>query len=252
MRIHIVSDLHVDLDYGTRLSLPGGDLLLNIGDLGEVQSLAKPLTLTNINKEFDKYARVVSVMGNHEYWGYDLNTTAALYKATLPKVTLLEKQWMPLSDSCMVFGATLWPDLSGDPVGQVASHSWSDYQRIQVGERLLNSCDTDYEHDRTISALLSGLEEYPDKNIIIATHFAPSSASVPPQYRMSVNNRFFHADLEDIILDNPNIKLWAHGHMHNFCDYKIGDCRVVCNPRGYVTPYRTEGYGFNPNFSVEV
>jgi hypothetical protein len=39
--------------------------------------------------------------------------------------------------------------------------------------------------------------------------------------------------LNDLILSNPQIKLWTHGHTHHEFDYMIGDCRVVCNPRGY-------------------
>jgi len=34
-------------------------------------------------------------------------------------------------------------------------------------------------------------------------------------------------------LDHPQIKLWTHGHTHHEFDYMIGECRVVCNPRGY-------------------
>jgi hypothetical protein len=36
------------------------------------------------------------------------------------------------------------------------------------------------------------------------------------------------------MLDRPGIKLWTHGHTHEDFDYMIGDCRVVCNPRGYI------------------
>ncbi len=28
--------------------------------------------------------------------------------------------------------------------------------------------------------------------------------------------------------------LWVHGHLHASADYRLGDCRVVANPRGYV------------------
>jgi hypothetical protein len=35
------------------------------------------------------------------------------------------------------------------------------------------------------------------------------------------------------MLDNPNIKLWTHGHTHEDFDYMVGSTRVFCNPRGY-------------------
>jgi hypothetical protein len=27
--------------------------------------------------------------------------------------------------------------------------------------------------------------------------------------------------------------LWVHGHTHTSFDYRLGGCRVLCNPRGY-------------------
>ena len=47
-------------------------------------------------------------------------------------------------------------------------------------------------------------------------------------------NGGYHSDLSEFILDNPQIKLWTHGHTHEDFDYMIGSTRVVCNPRGYI------------------
>jgi hypothetical protein len=61
------------------------------------------------------------------------------------------------------------------------------------------------------------------------------------------------SDLDDLIFDNPQIKYWSHGHTHESVDYMIGDCRVVCNPRGYYNGYNNEGLNldFDPNFEVD-
>jgi hypothetical protein len=47
-------------------------------------------------------------------------------------------------------------------------------------------------------------------------------------------NGGYHSDLSEFMLDRPGIKLWTHGHTHEVFDYKVGECRVVCNPRGYI------------------
>jgi hypothetical protein len=39
--------------------------------------------------------------------------------------------------------------------------------------------------------------------------------------------------MEQFILDNPKIKYWYHGHVHDHFDYTIGQCRIVCEPYGY-------------------
>jgi hypothetical protein len=47
-------------------------------------------------------------------------------------------------------------------------------------------------------------------------------------------NGAYSSDLDQFILDRPQIKLWTHGHTHEPFDYMIGSTRVVCNPRGYI------------------
>jgi hypothetical protein len=46
-------------------------------------------------------------------------------------------------------------------------------------------------------------------------------------------NGGYRSDLDEFIMDHPEIVLWTHGHMHDPFDYVIGTTRVVCNPRGY-------------------
>ena len=47
-------------------------------------------------------------------------------------------------------------------------------------------------------------------------------------------NGGYASDLSELILDNPQIKLWTAGHMHHSYRYHIGDTLVACNPRGYI------------------
>jgi hypothetical protein len=49
--------------------------------------------------------------------------------------------------------------------------------------------------------------------------------------------------------------LWVHGHTHTSFDYRVGECRVVCNPRGYmlgVSRRVPENDDFNPAFVVDI
>jgi len=70
---------------------------------------------------------------------------------------------------------------------------------------------------------------------IVVGHHAPSSLSTAEQYKHdTLMNGAFRSELDEFIMDRPQIKLWFHGHMHNNSNYWIGETRVVCNPRGYV------------------
>jgi L-ascorbate metabolism protein UlaG (beta-lactamase superfamily) len=65
-------------------------------------------------------------------------------------------------------------------------------------------------------------------------------------------NGAYHSDLSEFILDHPQVVLWTHGHTHHCFDYQIGNCRVVCNPRGYESDGYSEETGFNPNLVLEI
>ena len=73
------------------------------------------------------------------------------------------------------------------------------------------------------------------KKYVVVTHHAPTFESVAEWYKHdTLMNGAFASDLSNLIIDNPQIKLWTHGHMHNVSDYMVGETGVVCNPRGYV------------------
>jgi predicted phosphodiesterase len=75
----------------------------------------------------------------------------------------------------------------------------------------------------------------PWKTAIVVGHHTPSTKSCHPRYAHDdLMNGGYHSDLSEFILDRPAIKLWTHGHTHEDFDYMIGECRVVCNPRGYI------------------
>jgi hypothetical protein len=75
----------------------------------------------------------------------------------------------------------------------------------------------------------------PWKQMVVVGHHTPSHTSCHPRYKDDKEmNGGYHSDLSEFILDRPAIKLWTHGHTHEVFDYNVGDCRVVCNPRGYI------------------
>jgi len=74
----------------------------------------------------------------------------------------------------------------------------------------------------------------PWKQMVVVGHHAPSRSSTHPRYLDDeVMNGAYSSELSEFILDRPGIKLWTHGHTHEDFDYMIGQCRIVCNPRGY-------------------
>jgi hypothetical protein len=74
---------------------------------------------------------------------------------------------------------------------------------------------------------------------VVVTHTAPSLRSIAERYQDDLLSAAFASDLERFA---ARANLWVHGHTHIGCDYVLGDCRVVNNPRGYVDEGESERF----------
>ena len=90
------------------------------------------------------------------------------------------------------------------------------------------------DHKEMLGYLKVMLEGKNDTKFVVVGHHAPSKLSTHPRYAgEEIMNGGYSSDLSAFILDNPQIKLWTHGHTHEDFDYMIGSTRIICNPRGY-------------------
>ena len=263
MRLSIYSDLHINFDTGdTPLELPGGDVLLLCGDVVEAghiriaQNTGRGISTLDAYQEFldcelTKYEQVLYVFGNHEYYGHDFSTARQRIEPLLPpNVTILQNNYVKVEDY-LIWGATMWTDNNnGNPLTrQIIGGAMSDYTMIRhepgkyvdgAGGSYWTSkfsvLDSEHEHHTSRARLEEFLLAYPHHKTVIMTHHAPSFESISAEYRNHVGghvNYAYYSDLTNLILDNPQIKLWSHGHVHCMNDYELGNCRVVSNPRGY-------------------
>jgi predicted phosphohydrolase len=270
MIVSLVSDLH--LDVSNHLELPGGDVLIIAGDACEARELIREHHSTKVLPytggafpcydffEFEcaKYKKVFYVMGNHEhYHGKFWKTKAELERVMPSNVTILENQ-CEVYDGVLFIGSTLWTDMNkADPLTLASMKNYmNDYRLITYHYPQYNAYhkmrpeDTVKMHIESKRYIEQKAQEHPDLPVVVITHMAPTFESVHNKYRGELSNGAYASDLSNLILDNPNIKTWVHGHMHDPCDYSVGLCRVLCNPRGYL-PWE-EGNGFIPGFYFEV
>ena len=91
------------------------------------------------------------------------------------------------------------------------------------------------EHKKCLEFIKFNVSEAkPDEKIVVVGHHSPSFQSCAEHYKHDTEmNGGYHNNLDEYIMDHPKIVLWTHGHTHEKYDYKIGETRVVCNPRGY-------------------
>ena len=270
LQITLVSDLHLEFGYQ---ELPGGDVLILAGDICEYRTFKNDFHKTKtldrkpgafkaydfFYSECAKYEKVFMVMGNHEHYHHRFDKTYNDFKAILPEnVTLLEKECVEYR-GVLFLGATLWTDLNkGDPITvHVIKDFMNDYKVVQnfYPEKSLyhklTPAHTVAEHRKTLEYFKLMLSVKRDMPVVVITHMAPSFKSVNEKYtHETTTNGGYASDLSEFILDNENIRVWVHGHMHDGVDYMIGNTRVLSNPRGYI-PWE-DGNGFIPGFYFEV
>jgi Icc-related predicted phosphoesterase len=276
MKINLVSDMHLNF---ADIELPGGDVLIMAGDIIEAGVLRradnarKDTFLADrfrrfFKEEMPKYRHVIYVMGNHEHYNNSYDDTADRIRRELPNnVHFLEQESVQIDD-VWFFGATFWTDMNkGNPTSmQIIKQSMNDFKIIKFGHGVrvdslygdsywTNTFTPAYAASvfkDTVGKLKDFLAEHKDDKVVVVSHHAPSSLSIDPVYADDRHmNGAYYSDLSELILDNPQIKTWVHGHMHNQSDYMIGSTRVVTNPRGYMG-YETIADHFDPNFSFEV
>ncbi len=264
MRIQIVSDLHLEFADIFIKNENNADVLILSGDIMVASKVHKPESEYGIRfRDFLKrcsfqFPHVVYVMGNHEFYDsgkfFDSVEDMRMACGVHDNVYLLERDCKQIDDVLFV-GGTLWTDMNKfDPLTlHVVRDMMNDYRAIRndkMGYIPLKPADTVERHRMTRDYFKLIAEQNKDKKMVVVGHHSPSYQSCHEMYKSDYHmNGAYHSDLSEIMLDNPQIKLWTHGHTHHPFDYMIGETRVVCNPRGY------DGYentGWDPMKVVEI
>jgi predicted phosphodiesterase len=265
MKIALASDLHLEFQGIQLKNTEGAEVLILSGDICIAEDLhnhprsdeksliklgARQLAAKRYRDFFDQvsaeFPHVVYVAGNHEFyhgrWKASIQHLRDEFK-DIPNIHFLEQdRWD--HNGYTFLGSTLWTDLNkGDPVTMYSIHNMmNDYKVIRNDEKAfskLHSASVVARHAKTLAWLKDQCYDI-DNNIIIVGHHAPSPLSIHEHFKHDpVMNGGYMSDLSQVMLDNPHIKMWTHGHIHNPCTYHIGDTLVACNPRGYA--------GWDPN-----
>ena len=119
-------------------------------------------------------------------------------------------------------------------VGEISTVIEDGYE-FKTRTASFSPADAVEDHRAMMSYIQTIIEGRFDEKFVVVGHHAPSKVSTHPRYKdEEIMNGGYSTNLDDFILDHPQIKLWTHGHTHEDFDYRIGSTRVVCNPRGYI------------------
>ena len=262
MRIQLASDLHLEFLESRCPSArlvepaPGADLLVLAGDIH------------NGVKGIEAFANwpvpVVYLAGNHEFYDHDWESTRHDLRAACAgtRVTFLDNDAVEF-DGVRILGCTLWTDFSlrgttqAQAMGEV-ERGLMDYHVIRTASSLLRPQQTLADHKQSRAWLEGELAKPFDGRTVVATHHGPHPLSIHPRFVGNPLNPGFISDLTPLLRDAD---LWLHGHTHDSFDYRIGRCRVVANPAGYILNraaatadlnFVFENSKFDPGLLVEV
>lgn len=237
MKIALMSDIHLEFGTYRPRNEEGADVLILAGDI----------TTRDFYPEFfqqagEEFPHVLYVLGNHEYYSQRFEEVEGIFRKYLPSnVHLLNREFFTLED-VLFLGATLWTPLRNNPiVKQRITDKMSDFRIIRYGSGKFTADAHIAEHQKDMAFLSSSMQK--GSKIVVITHHTPTMGSCSEHYRDEhIVNAAFHNDLEEFILDHPQIRVWCHGHTHHACDYMVGSTRVLCKPRGYAGYEHTIGY----------
>jgi len=196
------------------------DLILNAGDFSNIYNPDFILALEDLGP-------YVKVMGNHDFY-QNWHTT--------PEDWGVEETTI---GDFLVVSATLWTNYFGETPKEIDEYKFlndKNYIKDWNAQRALNCFKTQFTEIRRI------VSTNWNKRIILLTHHGLSKQSISPRFAGGPLNGSFVNDLDDWILQCPNIEVAIHGHVHQSFDYMIGSTRILCHPRGYPREDNYSGY----------
>jgi predicted phosphodiesterase len=283
MRFNVISDLHIDT-HKEPLVLTGGENLFVVGDICDANNLnperaefalrASHQTFTheylamvkefaqarldNLREQFAKYKNVYIVLGNHDYYGTTFEEGRFEMETMFPTACVLDNELVQLGENKFLFGGTMWTDFNNDPLLKWDIRTKiNDFIHIRTLDhekgRLRRWHPEDHVRENAtfverLTNVIDVLKKMgPNMELMVATHFVPTALAGDQRFARNTLNPYWINEMQKFIYDNPMIKLWVHGHTHAPCDFKMGECRIVCNPRGYGREHQL----FDPTKTVD-
>jgi predicted phosphodiesterase len=281
MKIALASDVHLEFGGISFENTENADVLILSGDIcvaadlmvkDDIGFFDKNVRSEKYHKFFqecgERFPHVIYIMGNHEHYNGDYRNTITTLRDRLSYIRnlhILDKDTFVVDDVTFI-GGTLWTDMNKeDPITLMQmSGMMNDFRCVQNSNRVTTFKDEDgkfherksrftpedavEDHKQMMDYIRIMIEGKFDQKFVVVGHHSPSKQSTHPRYKEEVvMNGGYSSDLNDFIMDHPQIKLWTHGHTHEDFDYMIGSTRIVCNPRGYIR-YETRADRFELKF----
>ena len=235
MKLHTLSDIHNE--HG-KFNIPfiERDVLIIAGDYNYAMNGVEEI------KAHAKHSPVILVLGNHDFYGHSIQEVIDFWNNIEIENFYFLNNSSVVINNIEFIGTTLFPSFNKEnPITiNVCRDAISDYKgqifRDKTKQSKFSPTEAAYLGKIDKEYLKGKLSNENNMKQIVISHYLPTYESVHPRYQGGDFNYHlsgaFVSDCEDIINYTPPA-LWIHGHTHDSFNYKLGECQIVCNPRGY-------------------
>jgi len=185
-----------------------------------------------------KVPQVVLVHGNHEVYASTIEDVRegmqAEMTAIAPNIHFLQNRMIEL-DGVQFVGTTLWADFDRSPsVMWMYDCMITDCKQIRLRDKGYRKWSAQAAFGEFLKAHAFLKHTLPKMTLptVVVSHHGCTMKSIAPQYASSLDAAYA-SKLEDLMLDNPLVKHWVHGHTHHRDEYEVGDSMVHINAIGY-------------------
>jgi predicted phosphodiesterase len=244
MKIAYASDLHLEFRDLYLDEIEPGDVLILAGDILSVKELMQQVQRADTDSShvstinfFDRittaFKHVIMVMGNHEYYGSDINKGLDNLKKILDysNLHILDGEYIEIENNLFICG-TLWTDFNNeDPFTLMrAPLMINDFKIIYNNKERISPADILARHKNFVK-WFTQVDKIGYDNVILVTHHSPSYQTIADHYKHDYEmNGLFGSNL-DYLLGMFDYAFF--GHQHDPKTPVVHDCRLLNNARGY-------------------
>lgn len=244
--LRVCSDLHLEHSANRQMLAKAEDRFLQLvppdaRDSSSMLILAGDISAFREHMELifqiseNRFAGIIYVAGNHEFWGSDISDWDAWAEKHSSPTVFIAKQYELLSlhiQDVEILATTLWTQCGfPDPMAEMAIRRLPDFRRININGKPIST--TDIQSLSTVQAGYLGIELKKPGPKIVITHHLPSFQLCDARFKGSLEDGLFASNYDHLLTEPLAPKWWIHGHTHIPIDRQLGDSRIICNPAGY-------------------
>jgi len=241
MKTYYISDIHLEfrVEKGKHLYAciyptdSQESTLVLAGDIGVYKT--KGILIEFITGACNAFKHVIYVLGNHEFYGSEINHVFKRIKEVTSHLTnlhILHNETVTL-DNQRFIGTSLFADLTADTFwNRQITERINDFKKVSYNNfgRKITAMDMKYLHNQSVYFL----QETITPEDVVITHWLPSPFCIDERYKGdSFINYYYASKVLEVLPVFPKAWIYGHTHIKQIATLGDNDMILACNPIGY-------------------